>query len=151
MVIKIYNGMLLLIVNLTRMKIALEWKITELEVYGDSQLVINQINDDYQKKDDKLLPYKNMVDSFKKYFVTIKFSQISRIDNKAVDTMATITSMLQLSDDQRQYEFLVERLFSPAYNNRESHTICTLTGSDSPLYGKIYSYLKNDVLPLDLS
>jgi hypothetical protein len=92
-----------------------------------------------------------MVDSFKKYFVTIKFSQISRIDNKAVDAMATITSMLQLLENQRQYEFLVEKLFSPTYDNLESHTICNLTGSDSPLYGKIYYYLKDDVFPLDLS
>jgi ribonuclease HI len=136
---------------LTGMKIALEWQITELEVYGDSQLVINQINDDYQTKDDKLVPYKNMVDNFKKYFVTIKFSQISRIDNKDADAMATIASMLQLSKNQRQYKFLVEQLFSPTYDNPESHTICNLTRSDFPLHRKIYSYLKDDVLPLDLS
>lgn len=35
-------------------KVAIEWKITELQVYGDSQLVINQVNDDYHMKDDKL-------------------------------------------------------------------------------------------------
>ncbi|GLJ48088.1 hypothetical protein SUGI_1015310 [Cryptomeria japonica] len=39
-------------------KMAVEWKIIELMVYGDSQLVVNQINNDYQTKDDKLLPYK---------------------------------------------------------------------------------------------
>ena len=41
---------------ITGLKTTLEWRITELQVYGDSQLVINQINDDYQTKDDKLLP-----------------------------------------------------------------------------------------------
>lgn len=55
-------------------KISIEWKITELIVYGDSQLVINQVNDDYQIKDGKLLPYKRMVDDFKKYFIEIKFT-----------------------------------------------------------------------------
>lgn len=39
-------------------KMAIEWKITELMVYGDSQLVVNQINNDYETKDDKILPYK---------------------------------------------------------------------------------------------
>lgn len=92
-----------------------------------------------------------MVDNFKKYFVTIKFSQISRIDNKAANAMATIASMLQLSENQRRYKFLVEQLFSPTYDNPESYIICNLTSSNSPLYGKIYSYLKNDILPLDLS
>lgn len=55
----------------TGIKVAVEWKITELQVYGDSQLVINQVNDKYQMKDDKLMPYKRMVDDFKKYFVEI--------------------------------------------------------------------------------
>jgi len=39
-------------------KLAIGWNIKELQVYGDSQLVINQVNDDYQTKDEKLIPYK---------------------------------------------------------------------------------------------
>jgi ribonuclease HI len=84
-----------------RIKITLECQITELEVYGDSQLVINQINDDYQTKDDNLLPYKIMVDVFKNYFVAINFSKISIIDNKVVDAMATIASLLQLLENKK--------------------------------------------------
>lgn len=49
------------------------WKITKLQVYRDSHLVINQVNDDYQRKDDKMMPYKRMIDYFKKYFFEIKF------------------------------------------------------------------------------
>lgn len=49
----------------TGIKIVVEWRIMELKVYGDFQLVINQINNDYQTKDDNLLPYKRMVDDFK--------------------------------------------------------------------------------------
>lgn len=44
---------------------AIEWRIKELQVYGDSQLVIIQVNDEYQTKYDKLMQYKIMVDSFK--------------------------------------------------------------------------------------
>lgn len=47
-------------------KMAVELKITKLQVYGDTQIVINQVNDDYQIKDDKLMPYKRMIDDFKK-------------------------------------------------------------------------------------
>ena len=55
------------------LKWAVQWKIIELNVFGDSQLIINQVNDEYQTKDDKLLPYKHMVDDFKKYFTMITF------------------------------------------------------------------------------
>jgi len=58
---------------LISIKLAVEWKVTELHVYGDSQLVINQENDEYQTKEEKLIPYKRMVDDFKEYFVVISF------------------------------------------------------------------------------
>lgn len=74
----------------------MEWRITELKVYGDSQLVINQINNDYQTKDDKLLPDKRMVDDFKHYFVHITFEQIPSLDNRVANAMATIISLLQI-------------------------------------------------------
>ena len=35
---------------LNGIKLALEWRITELHISGDSQLVINQVNNDYKKK-----------------------------------------------------------------------------------------------------
>lgn len=73
---------------------AIEWDITKLHIYGDSQLVINQINDEYQTKDDKLMPYKKLVDDFKKYFEEITFVQIPRNKNKAKNSMATIESLL---------------------------------------------------------
>lgn len=55
------------------MKIAAEWRVDHLDVFGDSQLLINQVNDVYQIKDEKLVPYKCMVDDLKKYFAHITF------------------------------------------------------------------------------
>lgn len=56
--------------------LAIQWKIRELQVYGDSHLVIKQVNDEYQTKDDMLLPYRSMVEDLKKHFTTIKFDQV---------------------------------------------------------------------------
>lgn len=106
-------------------------------LWGSQLIVINQINDEYQIKDDKLIPYKRMVDDFKQYFVHITFDQIPRLDNKAADAMSTIASLLQILEQQSHYEFLVEKLFSPTYDNYASHIIYALTSSKSPLYGII--------------
>ena len=54
-------------------KIALEWRITKLHVYGDSQLVINQVNNEYQTKDHKLIPYKRLIDALRNYFTFTTF------------------------------------------------------------------------------
>src|SRR5271156_5870137 len=55
------------------LKLAIEWKIIELHIYGDSQLIINQINGEYQTKDEKLVPYKQLVEDLSKYFVFLTF------------------------------------------------------------------------------
>ena len=79
---------------LNGIKLALEWRITELHIFGDSQLVINQVNNDYQTKDEKLIPYKKLVDSLRNYFTFFTFQQIPRVKNKADDAMATLASIL---------------------------------------------------------
>lgn len=83
-----------------------------------------------------------MVDDFKQYFVHITFEKIPRLDNRVANAMTTIASLLQIPNKQIHYDFLVERLFSPAYDNSASQVIYVLTGSNSPLYGTIYDYLK---------
>lgn len=54
--------------------------------------MIHQENDDYQTKDEKLMPYKKMVGDFKKYFTQIVFEQIPRDKNRAIDCMGTMSS-----------------------------------------------------------
>lgn len=92
---------------------AIEWNVKELHVYGDSQLVIYQINDEYKTKDDKLMPYKQLVEEFKRHFKEITFTQIPKNENKVADAMATIASLLQNKENQQHYEFLVEYILTP--------------------------------------
>ena len=73
---------------------AIEWRITKLHIYGDSQLIINQVNDDYLTKNEKLVPYKRMVDFLRWYFTFISFQEIPRVENKATNAMDTLASLL---------------------------------------------------------
>lgn len=98
-------------------KLALEWKVTELKVYGDSKLIINQINEEYQMKDDKLVPYKNRVENIKKYFILITFEQVPRENNKVADAMANLASLLQIPNQNARYEFLVEEVDESAFDH----------------------------------
>ena len=40
------------------------------------------------------MPYKNMVEDFKEHFEDISLTQIPRNENKVIDAMATIASLL---------------------------------------------------------
>lgn len=103
-----------------------------LKVYGDSQLIINQVNDEYQTKDDKLTPYKKLVESLKESFIEITFEQIPRANNKAADTMATIRSLLDILRNVPNHEFLVEKLPMPVFEVSESEVLCEIVGFGNP-------------------
>eukprot|EP01018_Ginkgo_biloba_P036364 Gb_12987 [translate_table: standard] len=83
------------------LKLAIQWNIRHLLVLGDSQLIIKQVNDEYQTKDEKPIPYKRMVDSFKQYFVQIQFERVPRVHNNSADAMATIGSLLEMQQNTR--------------------------------------------------
>lgn len=65
--------------------------------------------------------------------------------------MATIASLLQMPKMQDRYRFIVEQVSNPAYANPKSQTIRLLDSAQSSIYEDIYTYLKDNILPPDLS
>ena len=78
---------------------------------------MDQIKNDYQNKDDKMIPYKKLIDTLRNYFTFVTFDQISRAENKVADAMATLASILQLQEHKSRFEFLVEELGYPNYDS----------------------------------
>lgn len=109
-------------------------------------MVINQINDTYQTRDEKLMPYKRMVDDFKKYFAFVSFQQIPRLANRAADAMTTLASIPELQEFNSHFEFLVEELHYLAYDSPKTQIVCSIIGHDSSRYSHIYSYLCDQVI-----
>ena len=60
--------------------------------------------------------------------------------------MATIGSLLEILCAATQYEFLVEQLHKPTYENDESTWVCILVGPQSPWYHEIHAYLLNGII-----
>ena len=88
-----------------------------------------------------------MVDSLRCYFTFVSFQKIPRVENKATNSMATLSSFLQLQWHESKFEFLVEELHHPIYDSQEIHVVCTLVGHESSCYGFIYSYLHDGTIP----
>ena len=96
------------------------------------------MKNDYQTKDDKLIPYKKLIDSLRNYFTFITFQQIPRVENK-VDAMATLTSILKLEEYESHFEFLVEELPHPAYDSPNDYVMYSMVSHDSSCYSTIFS------------
>ena len=78
---------------LAGLKTAFCMKATELMVYSDSQLVVNQISSDYEAKDDRMAKYQELVRIEIKKFEVVRIEQIGREENSRADEQAGFTSM----------------------------------------------------------
>ena len=64
--------------------------IKRLEVHGDSNLTISQINGDFDAKDPKMAAYRNSVLKMSARFEGLEFHHIARENNQAADVLACI-------------------------------------------------------------
>lgn len=79
-----YNG---LILGLNK---AIQLNIQNLLVFGDSALVINQINGVYKVKSETLIPLYNTAIEKTKLFTNITFAHVYRNDNKRADELSNL-------------------------------------------------------------
>ena len=85
------------------------------------------------------------------YFTKIVFQQILRANNKVADAMATIASMISMLEYSPKCEFLIENLFTPAYEKSDSELVYEIVGPESPWYADIFSYLHQKTIPIALT
>lgn len=65
--------------------------------------------------------------------------------------MVTLASIPELQESIFCFEFLVEELHYPAYDSLESQMACSIIGHDSSHYIHIYSYLRDQIVPKNLT
>ena len=71
-------------------RMAVSMGIQRLEVRGDSNLTISQINGDFDAKDLKIAAYRNAVLKMSARFEGLEFHHIARENNQAADVLARI-------------------------------------------------------------
>ncbi|XP_070007744.1 uncharacterized protein [Nicotiana sylvestris] len=77
------------------LNLAIDMNIPELLVIGDSDLLVHQVLGEWATKNTKILPYLYYVQELMKRFIKIEFKHVLRIQNKFVDALATLNSMIQ--------------------------------------------------------
>ena len=70
------------------LRMAVSMGIQHLEVRGDSNLAISQINGDFDAKDPKMTAYQNAVITMSAQFEGLEFHHIQRDNNQAADMLA---------------------------------------------------------------
>ena len=82
------------------LKQALTRDITQLQVYGDSQLVINQINGEYKVRNPGLQDLYKEVQDLQSHFESIVFTHVYREFNKRADQLSNMAlDVLDFNED----------------------------------------------------
>ena len=128
------------------LKLAKEMKIESLEIFSDSQLVVCQINDEYQAREEKMAAYLQKAEELLGSFSLYTISQILRSQNAEADAL---TQLASTKDVDKLKIIPVETLDSPSIQTiKELRTINCATTKDSWMT-PIIQYLKDGVLPED--
>src|SRR3954467_14188869 len=91
-------------------RMAVSMGIQRLEVRGDLNLAISQINGDFDAKDPKMAAYRNAVLKMSARFEGLEFHHVSRENNQATDVLARIGA----KRDAVPPNIFLERLFKPS-------------------------------------
>ena len=78
-----------------------------INIQGDSELVIRQVQGSYQAKHPRLRPYRDLVLDLMKGFKECQYTVIPKSDNSEFDALAVLASMLQVPENPKEH-FQVE-------------------------------------------
>ncbi|XP_047260857.1 uncharacterized protein LOC124894158, partial [Capsicum annuum] len=125
------------------LNMAINLDVHKLIVLGDSELLIQQIQGEWETRDIKLIPYKQFVEDLSKRFESIKFRHIPRSHNELADALATLASMLPYPGNTH---------FDPLeIQIRDQHGYCNIIDAEldnEPWYYDIKRFLKSKEYPI---
>ena len=98
-----------------RIQAALEFSAHELEVFGDSLLIVSQTNKEWQAQDPKLIPYQRYINQLAPKFKYITFTYTPRAHNDFADVLATLASIIKLTEGDDVRSLRIETRDIPVY------------------------------------
>lgn len=118
--------------------------VKKLMVYSDSQLVVNQLNGEYEAKDDRMKAYMIKVWELASEFEDIEFRRFVRDQNRHADGLAALAAALETTSSRT---IQVEILSSPSIGSDE--IVLDIEVPSPSWMDEIIAYLQKDELPVD--
>ena len=121
------------------LEIALELRIRQMEVFGDSNMVLRQIQGEWKTRDVKLRPYHAYLELLVGRFDDLRYTHLPRAQNQFVDALANLASMIDIPADATIRHLLIESRSAPTY-----YCLIDNTEIDDglPWYHDIYHFLR---------
>ena len=115
-----------------------------MEVFGDSNLVLRQIQGKWKTRDVKLRPYHAYLELLVRRFDDLQYTHLPRAQNQFADALATLASMIDIPVDAIIRPLLIESRSTPAY-------CCLIEDTEIddglPWYHDIYHFMRLGAYP----
>ncbi|KAL0291212.1 UNVERIFIED_CONTAM: hypothetical protein Sangu_2539500 [Sesamum angustifolium] len=98
------------------LEIVVDTKQLPLKVYGDSQLVVNQLLGHYEVKKPELLPYYNYAKRLMGWLGDVELEHLPRKDSKQVDALAKLASTVSMIDKETRIPICKSWVIPPIFN-----------------------------------
>ncbi|XP_039170395.1 uncharacterized protein LOC120294396 [Eucalyptus grandis] len=121
---------------------AIDIGVDKLKVFGDSTLIIMQTVGEWKTKEAKLLPYHKYLEDLVEKFEEVSFEYLPRSHNQFADALATLSSMLQVTDGLEVEPLKIEVLPKPIYC-----MVVTEESDGKPWYHDIMTYIQKQEFP----
>ncbi|KAL0340427.1 UNVERIFIED_CONTAM: hypothetical protein Sradi_4559500, partial [Sesamum radiatum] len=140
------------------LEIAVDAKQLPLKVYGDSQLVVNQLLGLYEVKKPELLPYHNYAKRLMGWLGDVELEHLPRKDNKQADALAKLASTLSMTDKEARIPICKSWVIPPIFSDdeddmlqeEENHVTEVFEVKEEDWRQPLVDYLKYGKLPNDL-
>ncbi|KAK4727398.1 hypothetical protein R3W88_032315 [Solanum pinnatisectum] len=134
------------------LKMASDMKIPQLDVYGDSQLIINQLLGSYEVKKEDLLSYHQYVTFLLKRFDQMFLNHVPREENRMADALANLEITMALGENETTNVCLCHQWVIPGCLDlqiNESHHISVRVVEDEDWRKPLIECLEHGRLPED--
>ena len=115
-----------------------------MDVLGDSNLVLRQVQGDWKTRDAKLKPYHAYLELLIEKFEELKYIHLLRAHNQFVDALATLTSTVDVPTNAIVHPLLIETRTTPIYYHLIDETEVQ---DDLPWFHDIHQFLRSSTYP----
>jgi len=134
------------------LEMAIGTGITDPNIYGDSQLVINQLLDEYEVNKEDIVPYHRQVLRLLNKLDMVKLEHVPRTANKMADALVSLTATLALgAEGEMTIPVYSHYVVPPDDEDSEEdvNMICVLETDSENWRNPIIEYLEHGKLPSD--
>ncbi|GAA0160176.1 hypothetical protein LIER_16789 [Lithospermum erythrorhizon] len=105
-----------------RIEVATELNIPQLDVYGDSQLIIHQLMGEYEVKKPELIPYHGYASRLLQYIDKVSVKHVPRKMNKQADALVGLASSIAYPGKEMSIPVCERWVTPPIFEPQEYET-----------------------------